>query len=212
MLTATLLVVVVLTPAFADSARYRLELDLTWSANTHPHEWPPEGGHMSDLVGATHTARYVMFADGRTASSGLKLVAENGRPSILKAELAEARRRERVGTTFRAGGLAQMPGAIAVEFETDEQYPLVSFVTMIAPSPDWFTGVASVSLRANGRWRERITLALWAWDAGTDSGASYLSDNSETQPAQSIRLVATPHFLSASGLKGMGEVVLVKVD
>ena len=199
-------------PATAEEVRYKLELDISWSKATHPHDWPEGGGHMSGLVGATHNSRYVMFADGRTASSGLKLVAENGRAGIMKAEFTEAMRRERIGKVLQADGLKKVPGTIKLEFTATESHPLLSFVTMLAPSPDWFTGASSVPLRNGDEWVKRLRLPLWVWDAGTDSGSSYLSANTATQPAQSIRLLATPHVLSGRGLAKVGSALLTRID
>ena len=94
------------------------------------------------------------------------------------------------------------------EFDASADYPLVSFVTMLAPSPDWFTGVASVPLYGKGAFVDRIEGVLWAWDAGTDSGVTYIAENDETQPAESIRLLATPHFLTDKGLLPVGKYVI----
>ena len=198
--------------AAADGARYRLELHISWSEKTHPVEWPEEGGHLSDLTGVTHNSRYVMFRDGHTASSGLKLVAENGRSSIMQAEFAEAKRRERIGQVIYGEKLKHVPGTIVAEFDVGEEHPLVSFVTMLAPSPDWFTGAASVPLRAGGEWRDRVDGPLMAWDAGTDSGDTYLAGNATTQPAESIRLLATRHFLGEGGLPAIGRFVITRMD
>lgn len=189
--------------AAQETASYRLVLDLTWSAQTHPHAFPAEA-HFSDLIGVTHDARYVMFGDGLTATSGLELLAENGRTSILEAELAEARRRGRVGATFRAEGLARVPGVISTEIEVDIARRLVSFATMLAPSPDWLAGAAGVDLAPEGRWLDRVELALWAWDAGTDSGTGHDSADADTQPRQSVRLLASPHVLDDAGLRPLG--------
>jgi hypothetical protein len=185
------------------TAKYRLQLNLTWSRETHPHEFPA-GAHFSDLIGATHDARYTMFTDGHTASSGLKLLAENGRTAILREELVEATRRNRVKTVFTAEGLYTLPGMIKAEFEIEPQHRLVSFTTMIAPSPDWFTGLAGVDLAPSGTWLDRIERPLWAWDAGTDSGATFDAPDADQQPRSCIRLIASPHFLSDSGLLRVG--------
>lgn len=187
----------------AETARYRLDVDITWTAETHPLAYP-DGAHMSGLVGATHNSRFILFADGRTASSGLELVAENGRASVLSAELAEGMRRNRVAAVFEGSGLRALPGRITVTFEADPNRRFVSFATMIAPSPDWFTGAASVDLRTEVGWIDRLEFPLWAWDAGTDSGETYTTADADTQPRESVRLLATPHFLSAAGLTPVG--------
>ncbi len=210
---ALLFAITLAIPAVAaDQARYKLELHISWSKANHPHDWPQTGGHMSGLVVVAHGSRYVLFEDGRTASSGLKLVAENGRSTVLDAEFTEARRRERIGEVVKAEGLKKVPGTMKAEFIASEDHPLVSFVTMLAPSPDWFTGASAVNLRAEGKWVKRLRVPLWAWDAGTDSGSSYTSANMETQPAQSIRLLATPHVLTGRGLAEIGYAQITKIS
>lgn len=211
-LAALLLTLGITSSALAEDVQYQLELDISWSGDSHPHDWPAGGGHMSGLIGATHHGRYVMFADGNTASSGVKSVAERGRPRILRAELDEAIRRKRVKDVFQADGIAAVPGRITMKFPVSETHSRVSFITMIAPSPDWFTGLAGVSLRNDAGWRDKATYVLWAWDAGTDRGPSYASENDANQPQESIRLVASPHFLDESGLKQVGTATFTRVD
>lgn len=44
-----------------------------------------------------------------------------------------------------------------------------------APSPDWFVGVAALNLcLRNCSWTDSKIIPLYPWDAGTDSGISYL--------------------------------------
>lgn len=193
-----------------DAVRYRLEIAVTWSAHTHPREFP-QGAHFSDLVGAIHDARYTLFADGQAASSGLELLAENGRASILRAEFDEGARRGRIGSVFRGEGLYTLPGVITTTFDIDARHRLVSFVTMIAPSPDWFTGLASIDLMTDGEWIERLEFALWAWDAGTDSGRTYTAPDADTQPRESVRLLTSPHFFDDNGLKRVGTATLLRL-
>ena len=198
-----------LAPAWAEenSAEYELVVTITWSAETAPHEYPANA-HMSGLIGATHNSRYVLFRDGRIASSGLELVAENGRPKILKAEFEEALRRKRLGTVIEGPNLPEVPGTIRTTFRTTADHPFVSFITMLAPSPDWFTGVADVDLRRDGEWIESVELPLWVWDSGTDNGATFTAANDDTQPRQSVRLLASRHFLGAGGLVPVGTAIL----
>ncbi len=84
-------------------------------------------------------------------------------------------------------------------------------VTMVAPSPDWFTGVAGLMLLRKGQWVAGLTVPLWAWDAGTDSGATFTAKNQDTQPRESVRLIAAPHFLAAGGLRAVGSVSFVRL-
>ena len=175
------------------TAKFELTLDVTWSAAVSPFEFP-SSAHLSGVIGATHNARYVLFRDGETASSGLELVAENGRVAILRAELAEAKRRRRVGSEIDGDDVKTVPGKISTQFETTTAHPLASFVTMVAPSPDWFTGAADVNLMAGDDWIDEIEVPLWAWDAGTDSGATFIARDDDSQPQESIRLVTNTTF------------------
>ncbi len=198
--------------AAAETARYELTVNIGWSEATHPHEWPADDPHMSQLTGLTHNSRYVLFADGRTASGGLKSIAENGRSGIITAELDDLnRKKKRTGDAFTAEGLATVPGTMRTTFTVSDEMPLVSFATMIAPSPDWITGLSSVDLMKDGAFVQELRLPLWAWDAGTDSGTTYTAENAETQPAQTTRLAASPHFLTAKGLVPVGEAILTLI-
>ncbi len=186
-----------------DTATFELTLDITWSAETAPFEFP-SGAHLSRLFGATHHTRYTLFRDGSTASTGVEVMAESGRGTVLAAEWAEANRRGRVGTVFEGPALSVAPGSVTTTFEATPAHPLLSFVTMLAPSPDWFTGGADVPLRVDDQWVDDVEIVLWAWDSGTDNGGTYDAGNADTQPRQSVRLLATPHFLTAEGLVPMG--------
>lgn len=201
-----------MTPVQAadDNATYKVEVSISWSKNTAPLELP-NNPHLTQFVGVTHNTRYVLFRDGQTASSGLELVAENGRRKTLDAEFSEAMRRRRVGTVFEGPALSRVPGTIVTQFTTSKKHPLVSMVTMIAPSPDWFTGISDLSLVAKGEWKEEVSASLWAWDAGTDSGKTYNAKNIDTQPQESVRLLATPHFLTNDGLVPIGTIRLTRV-
>jgi hypothetical protein len=198
-------------PAFSQEAvRYRLEIEATWSAETHPFEFFPNA-HLTRFVVATHNSRYALFGDGRTSSSGLQSLAERGRTAILLAEMEDAKERGRLGDIAEGEGFA-VPGEGEVTFTATEEHNLASFATMIAPSPDWFTGVASVPLFVDGKWIDHVQVALWPWDAGTDSGTTWTADNAETQPRESIRLVTTPYFLGADGLKSLGTATFVRIE
>ena len=194
----------------ADRAMFEVNFDITWSRETAPFEFPPSA-HLSGVTGATHNDRFVLFQDGQTASSGVELVAENGRSKTLKAELEEIQRRGRLGTLIEGPALGTVPGSISLRFETSKAHPNLSLVTMIAPSPDWFTGISSVALVLDGKWIEQQTMTIWAWDSGTDSGSTYTAEDADTQPQESVRLVATKHFLGSNGLVPVGTVTIKRV-
>lgn len=193
-----------------ETADYRFKIQVTWSAETHPLDFPPHPT-FSHIIGATHNDGYALFKDGETGSSGLELIAERGRVSIFRIELDEAVDRGLIGSVFEGDEIETIPGEATLPFSATTKFPLVSFATMIAPSPDWITGVSSIALHDGKQWVDRLDLPLWAWDAGTDGGETYQARNQDTQPQQSVRLVATPHFLTDQGLLKVGRVMIERI-
>jgi hypothetical protein len=124
--------------------------------------------------------------------------------------MQDADERGRLGETFEGEGFG-VPGIANVTVSATQDHSLVSFATMIAQSPDWFTGVASVPL-FDGQWADRVEVTLWAWDAGTDSGTTWTAENVETQPRESIRLSIAPYFLSLDSLKPLGTATFVRIE
>ena len=201
---------VVAVPAIAaDSAEYRVTIQLDWSSARFPYQYPKDP-HFSRVIGMTHNSKYSLFADGDTASSGLALVATNGRTSILKAELGEALRRRRVGMIHEGDALKAGVGTVVMTIQVTEAHNRFSFVTMVAPSPDWITGRADSVLNPNGVWVESLELPMWVWDAGVDSGQTLNAPNAPVQPRESVRLAANPYFLYRTGLKPIGSVVFTR--
>jgi hypothetical protein len=44
------------TQVWAEEVRYRLDLHISWSAETYPCEFPPSA-HLTRFIGATHHSR-----------------------------------------------------------------------------------------------------------------------------------------------------------
>ena len=199
------------TSAFADeTARYTVRVDATWTAATHPVDYPGDA-HFSGIVGATHNANYAIFKDGGIATDGLEALSERGAHSPLDEEIKAAIGQGTAGALFESGALFSFPGTLEASFTADAAHPFVSVVAMVAPSPDWFTGVSSVALQANGKWVDAITLPLWVWDAGTDHGTVHHAADADAQPRQNTRLAAGPQFLGDKGLRPVGTVTFTRV-
>jgi len=72
----------------------------------------------------------------------------------------------------------------------------VIFVSMIAPSPDWFVAVQA-NLFDGVNWTDEIVLELISYDAGTDSGTDLTSVDVDTNPRELISVF--PEFLQHLG-------------
>jgi hypothetical protein len=168
-----------------ETARYLLTFEATWSEETHPVDFP-SNPHFSGLIGATHHEEVRLWEEGETATPGIQNMAETGGKSPLDSEVETLIAGGGACELISGGGIALSPGAAAVEFAANQGCPMVSVVSMIAPSPDWFVGVSGLSLYGDEGWTEEWVVELYPFDAGTDSGASYTSPNEPTELKERI--------------------------
>ena len=181
------------------SAEYRVTFDATWSNQTHPNAFIGSA-HFSPLIGASHSSALEVWAPGGIASSGIEQMAETGGTSILTQEVNAAIGAGTALERILGGGVGISPGTASGTFTATTEFPLVSLVTMIAPSPDWFVGVHGVSMVENGQFVDDLTIQLFAYDSGTDSGANFTSPNQNTNPQQPISLLTAGPFTGATAL------------
>jgi hypothetical protein len=165
------------------TARYQVVFNATWSQATHPTNWPA-GAHWSGLVGGTHNEAVHFWREEETASEGIRLMAERGQQATLLSEIAPAIADGTAHLQLAGGGIGTSPGSVSLTFPQSmrRDFPLVTLVSMIAPSPDWFVGVDSLSMITNENWATNLTVTLYGFDAGTDSGPSYASADQVTVP------------------------------
>jgi len=178
----------------AAPAEYRVIVKSTWTARTHPLEYP-SGAHFSGLIGASHNARYEMFELGSLPTPGLERLSEEGKHSPLDDEIRAAIKAGSALAMFETGGLKNFRDSLVATVQVDAKHPMVSVVNMIAPSPDWFTGASSVNLAANGGWVPSRTLILYAYDSGGDDGTTYKASDRNTNPKKPTSRAATRHFV-----------------
>jgi hypothetical protein len=167
----------------------------------------PNNDHYSGMAVIMHTSAYSASTVGSAASAGLKSLAETGSSTTLTSE---------VSASAAAMSLVSLPPMIApgssqtaspntkkgfatTQIEVDSAFPMVSLLTMIAPSPDWYA-YGSATLFENGGFQAK-TIDLIAYDAGTDSGTTYAAANSVTSTGTVQKLmsgVAGPSTTSTS--------------
>lgn len=194
------------------TATYRVTFNATWSAQTHPLQFPQDP-HFSPLVGAVHNEQVQFWMSGQLATEGIELMAETGGTSALLNEVNNAIASGYADIAVEGGGIATSPGSTSVEFTVSATYPLVTLVTMVAPSPDWFVGVHNLSLVADGAFVDNLSVDLAVYDAGTDSGSGYTSANIDTINPEPIGLLTSQPADAPfqNGQPFMGQLVFEKL-
>ena len=96
---------------------------------------------------------------------------------------------------------------VRIEFEVSREFPLVTLVTMVAPSPDWFVGVHDYDLVAGGDWVVERRVSLYPYDAGTDDGETYSSPDRPAQPPMPTALLGGAPVVHLGRVAPFGDFV-----
>uniref|UniRef100_A0A8C5CCN9 Spondin-1 n=1 Tax=Gadus morhua TaxID=8049 RepID=A0A8C5CCN9_GADMO len=174
------------------TAKYRVTYYGNWSEKIHPKDYPRRANHWSAIIGASHSKNYVLWEYGGYSSDGVKQVAELGSPVKMEEEIRQKGDEVLTVIKMKAQWPAWQPlsvrAAPSAEFSVDRTRHLMSFLTMMGPSPDWNVGLSAEDLCTKEcGWVQRVVQDLIPWDAGTDSGVSYESPNKLTQAPEKIR-------------------------
>ncbi|KAK4887775.1 hypothetical protein RN001_004046 [Aquatica leii] len=177
-----------------DEAKYNLIFEGIWSNKTHPKDFPFSLWltHFSDVIGASHERNFSFWGEGHIATEGFRSLAEWGSVRLMESELKSQSRYLR--TIIKAAGLwyPRVNTNTTTNFRVDRKHHLVSLASMFGPSPDWVVGVNGLNLCLKDcTWIDSLTVDLYPWDAGTDSGITYMSPNAETKPRERMYRITT---------------------
>jgi hypothetical protein len=180
--------------AMADTVEVEYDCVFTslWSAEDHPFEYPVEA-HWSFPVLVAHSDEYILWNPSDLVTPGVQLVAEMGPTSVLEVELeaaGDAIYDTQIGKVQWNTDVGNIPESHIIGLtqtipglKVSPSHPLVSSISMINPSPDWFSGISEFTpMTDSGNWYQTFSIDMAPWDAGTDSGTTYRSDNMPTDP------------------------------
>lgn len=193
------------------NAKYTLTFNATWSAQTHPNDYPP-GPHFSGLIGLTHNINAELFRKGKIASDGIKNMAELGSKIPLQSEIQNLIDNGTGKYLISGGGISPSPGAVSLEFDITYSHSMITVVSMIAPSPDWFIAVSDINLIQNNKWVLKKVVTVDSYDAGTDSGPTFLSADDPTIPRNPISEITTEPLAVNNIVAPMGTITFTKLD
>lgn len=201
-------------PAMMGTAEYTVVVKSRWTAANHPFEYPKAnpltGPHFSGVIGASHNATYSIFQEGSLPTPGLERLSEEGKHTPLDEEIKAAIAADQAGMLFESGPLRDFNDSLVTTVRVDDAHPIVSLVAMVAPSPDWFTGVTNVNLMENGAWAASRTLDLIAYDSGGDDGITYKAPDRDNNPKKPTSKASTAHFVVNGATIPVGSVTFTK--
>lgn len=184
------------------TAIYNITFTNNW--NETDHGPLPNNPHWSKLVGVNHNSNITFLEPGGIASQSIEDIAENGVNTNFENDVI---------TSMTTGDSQQyidgpslfLSNGSTIEInglQVSENFPLLTLVSMIAPSPDWMAFVNNLNLRNidNTTWENSITINLYPYDAGTDSCTVYSGCDNDI----------TPH-VEISSLQGVSPFNTIKV-
>ncbi|CAH0402466.1 unnamed protein product [Chilo suppressalis] len=180
-------------------ARYEVIFNGKWSRVSHPHQYPskPDENGYTHMVGASHSAYYVLWQQGVEASDGLIQLVVNADPTVLEREIIEKMSEKNGTRTLIRGKRRHHPYMFEAShslFRVDRFHHQFSIVVGMRPSPDWFLGTSNFELCTPDGWFSNARIPLYPWDAGVMDGVSYESQTAVTTPTDHINRVEVGSF------------------
>ena len=172
-----------------DEITYEVTFKGNWSATNHPLDYP-DNAHFSPILGMSHGNSISLFDIGGTATEGIEVMAETGDRSPLEDEIKTLVDNNEAGfDMINDDGVSNGTGSVTFDIVVDDTHSLVTLVTMLAPSPDWFAAVHNYDLKGvTGSFPDEISVIATVFDAGTDSGTTFKSTNEDTVPKEGISI------------------------
>ena len=142
-----------------------------------------------------------MWRSGVLPTRGLENLTKTGGTATIASEISSFGNQHRSSVTARVlnDARGQRSGNVVV----DDKRFLLSTLSMIAPSPDWFVGVDSVPLCVNDTFIANATYNLYPLDSGSDSGSTYTAGDADLDPKINVsRIFPTSgtNVFTASGV------------
>jgi hypothetical protein len=188
----------------SQTAKYKIEFIADWRASTHPGYYP-SGAHFSPFIAYSHneSKEAMIFTEGEIPSAGVEEMSETGATGILIKEIQSI-----IDSNFAykqtKGKRIDSPGNDSSELNFSQDYSHVTFVSMLAPSPDWFVA-GSISLFEDGQWLEKSEVELITYDSGGDDGEELTSKDQDSSPKQAVAIFN-------ENLQNLGKIILIKVE
>lgn len=111
-------------------------------------------------TGLSHSSDYSLFRNGEVASRGVQEFAETASTATFDKEGISADGDSAILDGFTAPPVLQGEGLSGATVFVDGNHSLISAMSKIVPSPDWFVGLDSLNLCEGGRFVESVTVQV----------------------------------------------------
>lgn len=189
----------------ADTAKYNVQFITMWGADESIRH--PDNPHTGNMFLITHNDKFKLFEVGKLASKGVSNTSMYG---TLDDLFAITNDNENVGNTVTSGVL-MAPGEVNLTINAEPSKRVMSFVTMVAPSSDWFTGF-SLDLIEDGKWVTKKMIPLYVYVAGTDSNQGFVTEHKPRERAQPISLKNDKFLYPDGKLRPIAYAVVTKAN
>ena len=174
-------------PAAPQAITYEVKFEGNWTTASTPGG-VVGGAHFTTLIGGVHGSGVSFWGAGEQASPGVEGVAELGSTGTFRSEVQSS---SHTLSVIQQGVTGGGTGTATFNIDVTQTHPLVTLLSMIGPSPDWFVGVSGVSLLDGANeWRQSHVVDLFPYDAGTEDGTEFTLTNSATNPQGVITGIA----------------------
>ncbi|MCY4571753.1 MAG: spondin domain-containing protein, partial [Gemmatimonadetes bacterium] len=174
-------------PAASQTITYQVKFEGNWTLASTPGG-VVGGAHFTTLIGGVHGSGVTFWEAGQQASAGVEGVAELGSTGTFRNEVQAS---SHTLSVIQEGVTGTGTGTATFNIDVTRTHSLVTLLSMIGPSPDWFVGVSGISLLdGSDQWRESHVVDLFPYDAGTEDGTEFTLNNSATNPQGVITRIA----------------------
>ena len=174
-------------PAAPQTVTYEVKFQGNWTLESTP-DGVVAGAHFTTLIGGVHGSGVTFWKVGEQASAGVELVAELGSIGTFRSEVQAS---SHTLSVIQRGVSTGGTGSATDTIDVTRTHPLVTLLSMIGPSPDWFVGVTGESLLDGAnQWRQSYVVNLYPHDAGTEDGTEFSLNNDDTDPQGDITNIA----------------------
>lgn len=150
------------------TAKYKITFVSEWGKDKNMINAPPNP-HTGNMYLNVNNGKTTLFKEGKYASKGISITSMYGTIDDLLAATQNDPNIKKIYTD----NVLVVPGKRSFNIEADTTNHYLSFVTMIAPSSDLFTGVSEFDLLKDNKWKTKMVIPLFVLKAGTDSGTAF---------------------------------------